>query len=98
MFRPVLPERCEGADGGRVVAALQEITQALSCRASIYRAFWVVDVDLQLGGKKVLETRVREIQHKARASDEVDEVTNEARSNRIELIDVPSGRWPWASY
>lgn len=58
VFRAVLPEGGQGAERGGVVAALQEVAQALALRAPVRGIFGIVDVDLELGGEKVCEAGV----------------------------------------
>lgn len=77
-------------DGGRVVAGLQEIAQALTLRSARRRVFRIVYVDLELGGEEVREAGVGKIQHEAGTSDEIDEVIDEAQVNRSDRTNKPS--------
>jgi hypothetical protein len=86
----MLPERGQSADGGRVVAALQEIAQAFALRSAVCRVFRIVDVDLELGGEEVREAGVGKIQHEAGTPDEVDEVINEAQVDGSHRTNKPS--------
>jgi hypothetical protein len=88
----MLPERREGPDSSGVVAALQELAQALALRAAIHRIFRVIDIDLELGGEEVAEAGVGKLQHKAGTSYEVDEIIHKTKIDGPYRANKPSSR------
>lgn len=82
ILRTVLPECRQDADGGGVVANLEEITQPFSLRSAVGRELGIVDVDLQLGRKEIREANVGKIEDEPWAPDEVNKVIYNAQINR----------------
>lgn len=77
----MFPQRLQGTGGGRVIDLLKEAAQPLSFGAAVLGVDRIIDIDIQLRGKKLRETRIRKIQHVAAASDEFHEVVNQTQIN-----------------
>ncbi len=80
-FCAIFPQRFQGAGGSRVIDLLKKAAQPLSPGAAVLGVDRIIDVDIQLGGEELRETRIREIQHVATPSDYFHEVVNQVQIN-----------------